>query len=105
MSAAVGLSLVDQRFTLTGTVFADTTVSVGTSAEAIPLGEITGPHWAFLMNRDATNFVRVRNGSTGADLIKLKALEFALFPFYDSAVPFWIADTAACICRALVFQL
>ena len=106
MSASVGRGANGVTFTMTGTVLSQGTVSVGfAAAEAIPLGEVTGPHWCWLKNLDATNYVLVRNGLAGADLIKLRAGEFCVFPMYDSAVPYWIANTAACLCEWLILQL
>jgi len=72
--------------------------NVGTSEEALILGDVSTSALGLCMivNKDATNFVEIRPGTTVADLIKIKAGEFALFRFADLVTaPFAIADTAA----------
>jgi hypothetical protein len=74
-------------------------VSVGTSEEAIDLGDLSAPlGWAMFVNRDSTNYVELRLG-TGAsnDMVRVNAGEFALFRFgSDVSAPYLIAPTAAC---------
>ena len=78
--------------------------AIGTSEEAIGLGEVTSLGWAFFINRDATNYLEIRSG-TGAsnDIIKLLAGEFAMFRFgSDVTAPFAIANTAACQLEGMI---
>lgn len=103
--APEGMSFSGLTFTMTGSALIKHTQLIGTSAEALDLGEVTAPHWAVFKNLDSTNFVRIRNGSGGADLLKLLAGEVACCPLYDSAVPYAIADTAAVRLRYLIVQL
>lgn len=71
--------------------------SIGTSEEAIVLGEATAPGWAIFINRDSTNFIELRVSTGGAKFAKLKAGEFAVLRLGSGAqVPYAIADTAAC---------
>ncbi len=51
--------------------------------------------WLLLINRDTTNFVKVRAATGAADLVKIKAGEFALFRLNTGITPYVIADTAA----------
>lgn len=103
MSSAIGRSFAGLLFNMTANVFSFGSVSVGfAAAEAIPLGEVTTPHWTFLVNKDSTNFVTVRNGLSGADLIQMYPGEPAIFPMRITATPYWLADTAACVCEFLV---
>jgi hypothetical protein len=84
------------QFTVTGTdCIGPVTQNVGTSAEALDIGDITTPGYLAIKNLDATNYVTVRMGSTGADVVKLKAGEFALFRL-ASTNPFVLANTSAC---------
>lgn len=77
--------------------------SIGTSEEAIVLGEITTPGWAMFINRDSTNFIELRVATGGAKFAKLKAGEFALLRLGSGAqVPYAIADTAACVLEYLI---
>jgi len=80
-------------------------VSVGTSEEAVPLGESTSPGWAMFINRDGTNFVSIKVATSGAIFAKLLPGEFALLRLGSGAqAPFWIADTAACQCEVFIVQ-
>ena len=72
-------------------------MNVGTSEEAVALGEATAPGWAIFINRDTTNFIELRVATGGAKFAKLKAGECCLLRLGSGAqVPYAIADTAAC---------
>jgi len=71
--------------------------SVGTSEEAIELGELSTGGYGLFVNRDDTNYISIRSGTADTDLVRLNAGEMALFRVHgDSSAPFAIADTAAC---------
>jgi hypothetical protein len=73
-------------------------VSVGTSEEALDLGDLSSPFgWAMFVNRDSTNYVELRSGTgAGNDVIRINAGEFALFRFgSDVSAPYAIANTSA----------
>ena len=77
--------------------------SIGTSEEAITLGEVTSPGWAIFINRDPTNFIELRVATAGAKFAKLKPGEFAVLRLGSGAqAPFAIADTAACQMEYLI---
>jgi hypothetical protein len=85
-----------KQFTVSGTdCVGPITQTIGTSAEALDIGDITTPGYIIIKNLDATNYVTIRMGSTGADVVKLKAGEFALFRL-ASTNPFALANTGAC---------
>jgi len=67
--------------------------AVGTSAEALLVGDVGTAGYILLRNLDATNFVEVRDGAGGADVVKLKPGDIAMFRLATST-PFVIADTA-----------
>ncbi len=70
--------------------------NIGTSEEAIGLGELASLGWALFINRDTVNFLEIRVGTGGTKIVKLKAGEFAFFRFGSGiTAPFAIADTAA----------
>ncbi len=104
MSSAVGRSVVDATFTMTGNPYVQGVISVGTSAEAIPLGEVTQPHWAWFKNLDATNYLTIRNGASGADLLRLYPGELCPVPLDITATPYAVADTAACLLEYAIFS-
>jgi hypothetical protein len=93
------------QFTMTGNLFIQGDVSVGITATAIPLASVTAPHWSFFYNTDATNFLTIRNGSGGADLLKILPGEFCVVPLLDTSVPFAIANTAPCVLAYGIFTL
>lgn len=82
------------RLDVSGTKYVKNVQNVGTSEEALDLGDVASPGMCLMVNRDTTNFVSVRAGSGLTDLIKIKAGEPALFRL-AAATPYVIADTAA----------
>ena len=71
---------------------------VGTTTEAIAIGDITDIGYLFLKNNDATNFVEISTISpvvTGTSLITLKAGESCAFPTRLETI-YAKADTASC---------
>ena len=81
-------------------------VSVGTSEEAIPLGEATSPGWFMAINRDETNYVEIKTATGGTIFAKMKAGE-PCGPIRlgsGAQVPYWIANTAACQVDYLIIQ-
>jgi hypothetical protein len=78
-------------------------MSVATTEEAIPMGDVTSPGMAIFKNLDTTNFISIRAATALADLIKLKPGEVALFRLQATA-PFAIADTAACDMYYEIFE-
>lgn len=105
MSSALGRSFSGLQATMTGNLISYGTISVGTSAEAIPLGEVTQPGWSFFKNADSTNRINLRNGASGADVVELLAGEVAMFRWYRSATPYAISITAACVLEFLIISL
>ncbi len=83
-----------------------TVQSVGTSEEAIALGEITAPGWFMAINHDPTNFVYIKTGTGGSRCGKMLPGEsygpVRLGP--DMQVPFAIADTGACLVEFLLIS-
>lgn len=70
---------------------------VGTIVEALEIGELGTLGWLLIVNRDATNFVSLRMGAGGADVVKLLAGESARFRLAGNT-PHAIANGAACYC-------
>lgn len=83
------------------------TVNVGTSEEAISLGDITTNGWALIKNLDSTNYVTWGPESGGAmvALGRLEAGEVALLRLTPSALTLRMqANTAACDVLIQVFE-
>lgn len=88
------ISKANIQVDVAGTDFVHMTQTIGTSAEALDLGDITTPGYIFIFNRDTTNFIEVRDGASGADVVKVGPGKVALFEL-ATATPNAIADTAA----------
>ena len=79
--------------------------NIGTSEEAITLGEVTSPGWGVFINRDATNFINLKVATGGAIFAKLLPGEFACLRLGSGAqAPFAIADTGACQMEYFIAQ-
>jgi len=104
----VGSTLSDASLTfdVSGTDYVQGTQNVGTSEEALGLGDAGSgitPGYCYIKNTDATNFVSIRSGTGAANTIKLKAGEVALFRF-EATAPFVIADTGSVMIDYLLIE-
>ncbi len=94
MTAPIGRAVTNQLLTVAATTFmGPTTMSVPITATLLPAGPVTAPHIAWFHNMDATNFFKVRNGTSGADVLKFKAGERFWVPLLDTGTYWVIADT------------
>lgn len=95
-SGAAGGMDAAGTFTLTGTKYQRGRQNVGTSEEALILGDAAAGGWVFIKNLDATNYVSLRSATGATDFIRINAGEFAMFRLHaSSSAPFIIANTAA----------
>lgn len=91
-----GVAVRDLLVTMTGTNWIHHRQSVGTSEEALVLGDVTAGGYVLLVNRDATNYVQVKAATGATALVRLKAGECALFRLDAGATaPFVQANTGA----------
>lgn len=108
ISASLGVDngLIDEalsksglRFDWSGSKVTKHIQTIGTTEEAIDLGEITTPGYFMAVNLDNTNYVEIRSG-TGAsnDIIRLDANNGLCLLRWgsDISAPFAVANTAAC---------
>lgn len=93
-STNVSFSKSGIQLDVSGKNYTHKTQTVGTSEEALSLGDVTTPGYILVYNKDATNFVSVRSGTGAANLVKVPAGGVALFNCEASA-PYAIANTAA----------
>ena len=93
--------------TQTGDTFARYIQTVGTSEEALELGQDIGTlGLCMIRNLDATNFVSIKPATGAANTIKIRAGGFAIFEWGSGATaPFAIADTANVRCEILLLEL
>ena len=105
MASAIGRAITGGLFTMTGSTYIESIVSLATSATVIPLGSVTAPHWSVFHNLDSTNFLTIRNGVAGADVLKLLAGEWAFCPLLDTSTPYGVANTAAVSLEYVIFAL
>lgn len=83
--------------TVSGNPVSEAVQSIGTSYEALAMGEVVAPGYVTLKNLDITNYVEFSADSGGANpLIKLKALEVACFRM-DGTTIYARANTGACL--------
>lgn len=105
VSSVIERSFESLRVSMNTLRYVANSVSVGTTEEAIPLGEVSSLGWFIAKNLDTTNYVEIRTGTGGTKIVKLKAGESALFRFGSGVTaPFWIADTAACRVEYVLFS-
>lgn len=85
------------QITITGTKKLENVQNIGTSEEALQLGDLGSAAgcWLLLINRDPTNYVNIRPATGVADMCKVMPGEPALFRVAGAA-PYAIANTAAC---------
>lgn len=92
----VDLEMVAQSFTVAGTEYIKQSQTIGTSAEAIYLGDTGKGGYLLGINRDATNFMQIIGDATDSTyLIRLEPGDVCLFRVDDGATPAALADTAA----------
>lgn len=102
--SGVSSSLLKQVFeTMTGSDFVHGYQTIGTSEEAIAIGDVTAGGWIMIINKDATNYIKVhKTGDVANYIIRLNAGEFALFR--AAVAPYATADTSACEIEYLVID-
>jgi hypothetical protein len=93
------------RITMAGDDYMTGTQNIGTTAEVIALGDITGaPSQIAIKNLDATNFVEI-GGDSGLTVFKLKIRPGHSQLFEPSAATIYAkADTAACRIQILAIE-
>jgi hypothetical protein len=90
-------------FDITGSRFTHQVQTIGTSEEALVMGDLASAGWCFVFNHDDENFVEIRAGSGAADLVKVPPESPGLF-YLASATPYAIADTANCELEYLILE-
>lgn len=102
---SVFMSATGLQFTMTGSEATKFFQSVGTSEEALELGQDIGtPGFIFIKNHDTTNFVSLRRATGEGNCVKIRAGGVALFELAATA-PYVIADTAACRIEVLLLEV
>lgn len=94
---------LSKQITVSGTQHVHHVQSIGTSAEALDIGDLTTLGWCWMKNLDATNYVSIRSGADGANVINLDPGEAALFRLATNT-PFAIADTAPVELEYLIIE-
>jgi len=96
-----GRSVID----VSGDAFVRFRQNVGTSEEALEVGDIGTLGWAFFINHDATNYVEISSGSGVQALIRVEAGEIAgPFRLSQGATLYATANTAAVDLEGLVIE-
>ena len=93
------------QFDLTGTEYIHNIASIGTSEEALAMGDVAAPGWCYMKNLDPTNYIEIRAATGVADSLRLNAGEFCVFRFAaDATAPYAAANTAACRLEYLIVE-
>lgn len=87
------LSFGGVKFDISGTNYSKGSQTIGTSEEALELGDVATPGYGIYKNLDSTNFVEIRGATGAVDCVKILAGKCALF-YHSGSAPFAIADTA-----------
>lgn len=105
-------SVTDVVKSISGSVkkVTETVQEIGTSEEAIIMGDISAPGYALFQNLDDTNFIDLKVATGGAIFARLDPDTndegkggFALLKLGSGAqAPFAIADTAACRLKVFI---
>lgn len=79
---------VSKQIDMAGTNLIKNVQTIGTTHEALVLGDVSGGHQAYFRNNDATNYVEIGRdvAATFYPVIKLKAGEFAIAPIATDAL-------------------
>lgn len=93
------------QFNQTTPGFTEGSASIGTSPQAIPLGSVTTPHFAFFRNLDTTNYLTLQNGASGAVFLRLLPGELSVVALDPTCVPYATAHSAACVLEYLIANL
>ncbi len=105
MQSAIGRSITTLLCSMTGSTYIQDTMSVTTSALAVPLGSVSSPHWAYFANLDAVNYLTLFNGASGAVFLRLLAGDVAFCPLDPACVPYAQANTLAVQMEYLILSL
>lgn len=90
---------------VSGSRFIHHTQQIGTSEEAIDIGELASLGVAVFKNLDASNFIQLKTATSGTLMVKLLPGEMWPFRFGSGiTAPFAIADTAACYMEYVIWE-
>jgi len=95
-----GTDWLDKEIALTSDLHITNVQSIGTSEEALVLGDVVTPGFIFVENLDVTNYVEI--GLTGSYTVKLKAREWAIFRL--AGAPYALANTADVIIKYTIYD-
>lgn len=81
-------------------------VSVGTSEEDMPVGDVGTNGFLFIKNLDATNFVKYgpKSGGSMIEFGRLKKTEWTWLRLAPGVTLRWVADTASCKVQMLLLE-
>lgn len=106
MTQTIGMSFNGLVFTMSGLYYVGpSTFQVShTAATAVPLGRVALPHQSAWYNTDATNYVTLFNGASGAVFARLLAGECAFIPLDPTCVPYALANAADVVLEYCIFS-
>lgn len=99
------LSTLGQEIDVSGTDYIHKTQTIGTTAEALDIGDITTCGWIVVRNLDATNYIEISRATftTGQGTVKVKAGEKAVFRL-GSNTPYALANSSSVEIQYLLIE-
>jgi hypothetical protein len=96
----------NKTFTQTGNVALNAVQNIGTAAELVSLGDITGVPGAMLVkNLDTTNFIEISLDSGGTQIFAKLTAGKGMLWFPSVAAVYAKSDTAACRLQVLAIEV
>lgn len=91
-----------QAVDVAGSALSRQVLFIGTTEEAVLMGDVTSPGYVVAHNLDTTNYVQI-GAETAEYCIRLKAGQRAIFPLEGTTI-FAKANTAQCSVLFLIFS-
>ncbi len=105
MGSAIGRSIFDGRFSMSGNFTSAQSMSVNTTPTPIDLGNVSTPHWAWFQNMDSINTIYIANGFDGLFFLELLPGEPSLVALYSLCTPYAASSDTACQMEYLIISL
>lgn len=95
-----------QKITQSAIGLASGVAAVGTTEEAVPIGDLSTEGIAVVQNLDATNFITIGSyvAATYYPVIKVKPGEIMHYRFDPTVTHYWKADTASCNVQYRIYE-
>lgn len=97
-------SVSGRQVNVSGTKFTQLIQTIGTSEEALDLGDVGTPGWCMIENLDATNYVSIRRATGEGNFCKLLPGDPPAAFRLEATAPYAIANTASCAVKITIIE-